>query len=183
LENLNFTHNKLQTLNIHSFSGLFQLKHLDLSHNLLETIETSVFNDLRNLLHLNLSNNGLRMIEKYSLNFLNQLKVLDIGQNFDLVLNEFSLSGIESIEILYLSIFKQQVNIDIIIDSLKKMVKIHKKLDTINFYESIFVIYNENVINCGLTLRFLKEKLNLNLQRDESYLNLLDKCKFFTFFK
>ena len=76
---LDLSNNKLEAININSFSGLNNLKQLILDHNQISKIEAKALSNLKALINLKLTNNRLEKIP--DLSGLKSLKFLDLSKN------------------------------------------------------------------------------------------------------
>jgi Leucine-rich repeat (LRR) protein len=175
LENLNIAYNLLTQFNAHTFDGLFLLEHLNVSSNRLEFIQTSLFKDLFNLLVLDLSNNFLKRIEKMAFQSLSLMTDLYLQNGTIIEFQEEAFYGLQSIKNIFINLnYLDSSNVLMIQQSLKPMF--YKNLLDIDYYKSINFVYFTEIINCSLTLNFIKHKLHLNLSTDADVQDFLDYC-------
>jgi Leucine-rich repeat (LRR) protein len=81
LNKINLSNNKINTLDINTFTGL-NLKYLDLNNNCLEKFDVNIFKDLPNLIELDLSENLFKSFDSRLFNPLVNLKEVIIIYSF-----------------------------------------------------------------------------------------------------
>jgi len=159
------------------FSCLYHLSYLNLSNNQIERIDDRLFSKLFNLIILDLSYNQLKVISNYSFKNVNLLTFLDISFNFDLNLDETSLNGLDSIKDIWISFELLQTNENNRI-YLKNSLKLNsvRSLADLVYYQSIYINYREEIVDCMLTLEFIKLKIQLRLKSDSDFLHFFENC-------
>jgi hypothetical protein len=132
---------------------------LDLSYNRLKSVEAFAFRSLSNLINLNMENN-------FELSLTNQ--------------SLFGLKYIANIEISFANVANStdSTNVNGLFATLNPLLA--KPLLGREYFYSIFVNYDENEVDCELTLRFIKKKIQLNLKNSLAVKTFFEQCTMFT---
>lgn len=157
----------------------YHLSYLNLSYNQVEYVRRDLFTSLFNLNELDLSHNRLLTMENHSFENLRMLYYLNVAQNYHLNFEELSLKYLLSIKDLWMSFdqlngsLRNQMNL---INSLS-LARVRVVNDVV-YYRSIYVNYEEDLVNCRLTLEFIKYNLQLKLKTDPDFMLFLNYCNF-----
>lgn len=160
------------------FNFLLQLERLNLSHNRIERFSSNLFANLSNLVELDVSHNELKLINYDSFTSLNQLVYLDMSNNRFIQLAEMSLRGLSSIKDVFVS-FEQLKNSkqnQLSIQSLVQNKQQLRNINNVSYYKSIYVNYDEDRVDCLLTLQFLRFNLQLKLKSDYDFNLFMFNC-------
>ncbi|KAG9335127.1 hypothetical protein JZ751_005599 [Albula glossodonta] len=100
---LDFSHNRVERLEVGGFAGLRRLEILRLSHNRLSGLGPGIFRNASSLRHLDLSCNSLRVLDSRSLQGLPALEELLLFGNRIARVENRALAGLGSLRRAYLS--------------------------------------------------------------------------------
>jgi Leucine-rich repeat (LRR) protein len=200
LWSLEMSRNKISYLPNGLFNNFKSLSRLDLSFNLIKEIDSFGPYLTKNLKTIYLNNNQLKKIP-YFANYTNLGELILNNNNIDFIdVFNFSMNQLRTIDISFNSINSNNIiHIDINIGNDLKIVYID--LDTIDllvnlnnyrinrenlyfkFYKSLYIIIKSdlNLVDCQLQLKYLKNKIHVNLFYLFQVQNFLSSCKTFEF--
>lgn len=181
LEKLELAENELTYLEKETFENLFSLKYLNLSSNFIEYFDKNIFLNLKKLNTLDLCKNNIKLIQNGLFYGLLNLEYLNLAFNKALVILPNSLTGLNSIKRIIFSHDILLNNSNRICNKNSFQPNAGRILNDVIFYDSIFLIYVEDLIDCMLILKFIKYKLLVNMDKAESFDKIWKNCSFYKF--